>query len=305
MSACAYLPGSWTAVVCERLLALVGPGAEQTTVATLWDVAAAGGGVVEALLELPDEATGAFALVTLSRSGLLHAALRGDVEVSIGTSSGMRSVRADEVTAWTEVTAHDVPEVTLRATGWAGPDVSPLPLVAGVVRADEVRATADLRGAADGRPEAPAALDEHEGLTIVTGDLARIRAGIPPAAPAPSPRLPAPAVARMRLSTGLVVPLDRTVLVGRAPQVGRVTARDLPRLVTVPSPQLDISRTHAEVRQEGEHVVVTDLESLNGVRVTRPGAAPRRLHPGEPTVVARGEVVDLGDGVTFTLEGGA
>jgi len=111
--------------------------------------------------------------------------------------------------------------------------------------------------------------------------------------------------AKTRAATGLVVPLDRTVLVGRAPQVGRVTAKDLPRLVTVPSPQLDISRTHAEVRQEGEHVVVTDLESLNGVRVTRPGTAPRRLHPGEPTVVARGEVVDLGDGVTFTVEGGA
>jgi len=304
MSACAYLPGSWTAVVCERLLALVGPGAGQATVATLWDVAAAGGGVVEALLELPDEASGAFALVTLSRSGLLHAALRGDVEVSIGTSSGMRSVRAGEDSAWTEVTAHDVPAVTLRAAG-CDPDGSPLPLVAGVVRADEVRATADLRGAAGARPVAPASADDHEGLTIVTGDLARIRAGVPPTAPTPAPRLVAPPVARLRLSTGLVVPLDRTVLVGRAPQVGRVTAKDLPRLVTVPSPQLDISRTHAEVRQEGEHVVVTDLESLNGVRVTRPGTAPRRLHPGEPTVVARGEVVDLGDGVTFTVEGGA
>ena len=57
-----------------------------------------------------------------------------------------------------------------------------------------------------------------------------------------------------------------------------------------------------EVRLEGEHVVVTDLESLNGVRVLRPGAPARRLHPGEPTVVAPGETVDLGDGVTFTVD---
>jgi hypothetical protein len=305
MSACAYLPGTWTAVVCERLLALVGPGVGQATVATLWDVAAGDGGVMEALLELPDDAPGAFALVTLSRSGLLHAALRGDVEVLIGTSSGVRAVRPGGDSAWTEVTAHDVPSVTVRAGGGPPPDGSPLPLVGGVVRAHELRATADLRGPHGAPDHTPSVLDEHEGLTIVTGDLARLRAGIPAPPPAPTaPPLAAP-VARLRLSTGLVVPLDRTVLVGRAPQVGRVTASEVPRLVTVPSPTLDVSRTHAEVRQEGEHVVVTDLESLNGVRVARPGTPARRLHPGEPTVVGPSDVVDLGDGVTFTVEPGA
>ena len=299
MSACAYLPGSWTAVVCERLLALVGPDAAQPTVATIWDVAAAGGGVVDALLELPDETRGAFALVTLSGSGLLHAALRGDVEVVIGTAAGMRQVRAGEESAWTEVTAHDVPTVTLRAAGDGACPGDPLPLVGGVVRAAELRVAAGLRGTPP--QEVPPLLDDHE-LTIVTGDLARIRAAVPPVAPAPAPRPAVPVVGRLRLSTGLVVPLDRTVLLGRAPQVGRVTAQDVPRLVTVPSPSQDVSRTHAQVRLEGEHVVVTDLDSLNGVRVGRPGGPPRRLHPGEPTVVAPDEVVDLGDGVTFTVE---
>ncbi|HEY0119171.1 MAG TPA: FHA domain-containing protein [Cellulomonas sp.] len=310
MSACAYLPGTWTAVVCERLLALVGPGAGDRTVAALWDVAARGGGVVEALVELPDDAPGPFALVTLTRSGLLHAALRGDVEVSIATSSGMRSLRAGEESAWTEVTAHDVPAVTLRAVVGAAAAGAPaagsaLPLVGGVVRAAEVRATADLRGAPGALQDTPVCLEDHEGLTIVSGELARIRASVPPVALAPAHAVPSPAPARLVLSTGLVVPLDRTVLMGRAPQVGRVSAHDVPRLVTVPSPQLDISRTHARVRQEGEHVVVTDLDSLNGVRVARAGAPERRLHPGEPTVVAAGEVVDLGDGVTFTVEPGA
>jgi len=72
--------------------------------------------------------------------------------------------------------------------------------------------------------------------------------------------------------------------------------------VTLPSPQQDISRTHAEVRTDGEDVLVTDLHSTNGVLVARPGEQARRLHPGEATVVARGEVVDLGDAVTFTVE---
>lgn len=303
MSACAYLPGAWTAVVCERLLALVGPGVEQATVAALWDVAAADGGVGEALLELPDEAPGPVALVTLSGTGQLHAALRGDVEVLVGSASGMRTVRPGERTSWTQVTGHDVPAVTVRAADEPPPAGGLLPLVGGVVRAHELRATAGLRGGTRAAgPGVPPSLDDHEGLTIVTGDLVRLRAGIRPAAPAPAPAPTPPVVARLRLSTGLVVPLDRTVLVGRAPQVGRVTARELPRLVTVPSPTLDVSRTHAEVRLEGEHVVVTDLESLNGVRVLRPGAPARRLHPGEPTVLAPGETVDLGDGVTFTVD---
>lgn len=149
--------------------------------------------------------------------------------------------------------------------------------------------------------------DDHDGMTILSSDLAQIRDQLPTwsqdAVPGPflAP-VPVPLSARLVLSTGLVVPLDRSVLLGRAPQVARVTNRELPRLVTVPSPNQDISRTHAEVRVDGEHVVVTDLDSTNGVHVSRAGDGVRRLHPGEPSVVATDEVVDLGDGVTFTVE---
>jgi len=111
--------------------------------------------------------------------------------------------------------------------------------------------------------------------------------------------------ARLVLSTGLVVELDRTVLIGRAPVVERVTNRDMPRLVTVPSPEQDISRTHAEVRLDGALVLVTDLHSTNGVQVGRPGEPARALVPGEPTPLGPDEVVDLGDDVTFTVERGA
>ena len=159
----------------------------------------------------------------------------------------------------------------------------------------------------------PASPDDHDGLTILSSDLAQIREQLPAWAAqwpqegqAPgsiaAPTLAVPAEApRLLLSTGVEVTLDRTVLLGRAPQVARVTNRELPRLVAVPSPQQDISRTHAEVRAEGEHVLVTDLHSTNGVHVSRQGEGARRLHPGEPSVVVAGEVVDLGDGVTFTV----
>ncbi|WP_448629153.1 FHA domain-containing protein [Cellulomonas soli] len=81
--------------------------------------------------------------------------------------------------------------------------------------------------------------------------------------------------------------------------------RELPRLVTVPSPQQDISRTHAEVRVDSGDVLVTDLGSTNGVQVLDEHGQTRRLHPGEPSRVAVGETVDLGDGVTFTVERGS
>ena len=159
-------------------------------------------------------------------------------------------------------------------------------------------------------PVGGASLDDHDGLTILSTDLAEIREQLPSWASdeLPGPfRTPAVASppARLVLSTGLVVPLDRAVLLGRAPQVARVTNRELPRLITVPSPQQDISRTHAEVRIEGEHVVVTDLDSTNGIHVSRHGEGARRLHPGEPSVVGVDEVVDLGDGVTFSVERGS
>ncbi|MFS0706443.1 FHA domain-containing protein, partial [Cellulomonas sp. 179-A 9B4 NHS] len=149
--------------------------------------------------------------------------------------------------------------------------------------------------------------DDHDGMTILSSDLARLRDRLPAwthdAVPGPFPTPePTPLPARLVLSTGLVVELDRAVLLGRAPQVSRVTAKELPRLVTVPSPNQDISRTHAEVRLDGDHVVVTDLDSTNGVHVSRPGEGVRRLPAGEPSVVATDEVVDLGDGVTFTVE---
>ena len=155
----------------------------------------------------------------------------------------------------------------------------------------------------------PGAVD-HDGHTVLSSDVPALRRQLPdwagdvPPGPiaVPSPQGPAPG--KIHLSTGLVVALNRTVLLGRAPQVSRVANSDLPRLVTLPSPNQDISRTHAEVRQDGEHVVVTDLRSTNGVLLLREGASPQRLHPGVPTVVEAGVTVDLGDGVSFLVEHG-
>ena len=113
----------------------------------------------------------------------------------------------------------------------------------------------------------------------------------------------APAVGpRIRLSSGQVVALDRTVVIGRRPRATRSSGSTLPHLVAVDSPQQDISRSHLEIRPETDAVVVLDLHTTNGSTLLRPGSDPVRLHPGEQTIVVTGDVIDLGDGVTVAFE---
>ncbi|HWS58037.1 MAG TPA: FHA domain-containing protein, partial [Actinotalea sp.] len=168
----------------------------------------------------------------------------------------------------------------------------------------------DAPPAGSDQPVAPrVASEDHDGLTVLSSDVVALRRQLPawtgnavPALAVPTPRTPPPA--KLLMSSGLTVALNRPVLIGRAPQVTRVASDEIPRLLTVASPNQDISRTHAEVRMDGEDVIVTDLHSTNGVLLLRQGSGPQRLHPGEPTVVEHGVVVDLGEGVTFIVEAG-
>lgn len=160
-----------------------------------------------------------------------------------------------------------------------------------------------------GAPVEPAAsgdlLGDHDGATISAAQARALRGGgsidadsVPP--PLAPPRAPAPG--RIRLSTGQELLLDRTVVIGRRPRSTRVSGTDLPHLVAVDSPQQDISRSHLEVRAEGDAILATDLHTTNGTTLLRAGADPVRLHPGEQTVVVAGDLLDLGDGVTVTIE---
>lgn len=123
---------------------------------------------------------------------------------------------------------------------------------------------------------------------------------IPPQSPQLVTR---PALAVLRTSHGHQVEVDRAVLIGRSPTASRVPREQLPRLLAVPSPSHDISRTHLEVAPDGWRVLVKDLYSTNGTTLVRPGDNAReRLVPGEPVQVAPGWVIDLGDGLTITVE---
>lgn len=106
---------------------------------------------------------------------------------------------------------------------------------------------------------------------------------------------PAPRLHGVRVA-GRDLLLDTPVVVGRRPVAPRVGSGPAPRLVTVPSPRHEVSGAHVDVRQQGDTVVVTDLRSTNGTRVTEPGRVPVVLRQGESLVARAGTIVDIGDG---------
>jgi hypothetical protein len=114
--------------------------------------------------------------------------------------------------------------------------------------------------------------------------------------------VPRPTLGVLRLSTGDVVPLDRTVIMGRNPKPDEANDAERPHVVRLPSPGHDISRTHVEIRLDGWHVLLTDLNSVNGTVVTPPWQEPQRLRPNEAVPIEPGTVVSLADEVTFRYE---
>jgi hypothetical protein len=111
----------------------------------------------------------------------------------------------------------------------------------------------------------------------------------------------APVAAHVRIGANRF-PLDAALYVGRRPSAPRIADPVPPRLVTVPSPRGEVSRTHARIRQVGASVVVTDLRSANGTRVIVPQGAARTLRQGESMVVPIGSAIDLGDGILLAVE---
>jgi hypothetical protein len=103
-------------------------------------------------------------------------------------------------------------------------------------------------------------------------------------------------------STGQRVPVRGPLLIGRSPKVNGAVGDRMPELVSVPSPEQDISRTHVEVRVDGWQVLVVDRDSTNGTTVVLPGRDPQRLRPGEPFPLPVGARVVLAEEVEFTFE---
>ncbi|WP_243063655.1 FHA domain-containing protein [Humibacter sp. RRB41] len=94
--------------------------------------------------------------------------------------------------------------------------------------------------------------------------------------------------------------LDAPIIFGRRP-TGTARGGIPPLLVTVASRDALVSASHVRVERAGRVVVVTDLRSRNGTAVILPGAAPRRLRPGESFAVPGAAEIDIGDGTIIEI----
>lgn len=149
---------------------------------------------------------------------------------------------------------------------------------------------------------------DHDGETMSAEQFAALRARSDAAGGTASP-VPMPAAATaptsapaLVVSTGQRCVLDRSAVVGRKPRVLHATGT-VPNLITVPSPQQDISRSHVELRVDGTDVLAVDLDTMNGTKLLRTGQEPVRLHPNQATLLVHGDRLDLGDGVVLSFEG--
>ncbi len=109
---------------------------------------------------------------------------------------------------------------------------------------------------------------------------------------------PRPALASMVVSTGEVIEVNGTVVVGRAPKEQGEPAQ----LVTVPSPTHLVSRSHLLITTTGWTVLARDLGSSNGTVLVRPGQAPVLIATVLPTPLIVGDLLDIGDGMTLRID---
>jgi pSer/pThr/pTyr-binding forkhead associated (FHA) protein len=100
-------------------------------------------------------------------------------------------------------------------------------------------------------------------------------------------------VLRIRLDDGQDLEVGSSLLIGRNPAA--MTGELVEQLVPVSDPGRSISKTHLQLRREGDGVWVTDRNSTNGSAVTTPDGIQTKLVPGEAVFIRPGSTVQFGD----------
>lgn len=109
-------------------------------------------------------------------------------------------------------------------------------------------------------------------------------------------------------SIALVLPDGRRidapdyVLIGRSPSDPGAPG-SAPELVALSAKLTDISRTHLELRGDGDALLARDLGSMNGTVLARPGHAPQLVPADTPVLVLPGDALILGGSATIEIEG--
>ncbi len=286
--------GGGFGLVVGRFALVVAQDAGLETALRLWDALGAEGAAFEDPLLVIAELGAQFGAERMPDFALVERAATGNIALA---ARGRGFVRVDGVARhgadaepWIE---DEAPHASALSLG-LGPDGDgpALPLGHGLVRTDELAwGTAPVS-----RDHATVSLELSDDDTVL-GALRRRSAPLPADLPDQtvlgSRRSPAPHLGLV-FESGLVIALDaRPVVVGRAP---RVPAGSDARPEPLRSPTRSVSGTHAELRLQGDTLLVTDLDSTNGTVVDAGGAAPLVLRGGAAARLSPGDRVDFGDG---------
>lgn len=330
-----YAAGDWVVLAGPTSLVVLQPLAQEWSamISTLWDEVLASSSMATLATKLAGygiEDMPHFGAFFWTPDGM-RSLVRGAVRV-LDPESGRTLADGTGVQTWAEVGLGDTRRIRIETPATRSGDDGYLPLLVGAVRAstitlDAAAAVSSPQGESQAEAEAvqqsapepepadepvpePADVPEPAVVPPVTeldlmenGDTQLMDS--PPGADTedlPSTELTPleePVVARIILSDGSVYDLDRQMRIGRAP-VGEGDRL----LVTVVSPNQDISRTHVQLTPWEGEVWVTDLHSTNGTMLVRPGAESdrERLPAGDAVPVPLGSLLELGDGVSVLIE---
>ncbi|EMY34336.1 hypothetical protein D477_010306 [Arthrobacter crystallopoietes BAB-32] len=143
-------------------------------------------------------------------------------------------------------------------------------------------------------PEAPASSvpGVSQAGAHADDDLAftRVRTEAAAAAPAPATR---PAGVTIRFDDGREVQVEGSALIGRNPAAAQ--GEDVDQLIDFADMGRSVSKTHLQLRVEGNTVWVGDRNSTNGTAVTGADGVRQQLTPGSPAQALIGDTVHFGD----------
>ena len=119
--------------------------------------------------------------------------------------------------------------------------------------------------------------------------------GAPRSAPRPAAAKPAAGTngshTGLLLDTGQSIPVDRTIVLGRAPSP--VSPGDVP--IPVDDQTRSLSRTHVRISPTASGISIVDMNSANGTRARTPNGRTHTLVPGQPLELPLNSQLLLGE----------
>ena len=119
--------------------------------------------------------------------------------------------------------------------------------------------------------------------------------GAPRSTPRPAAAKPAASAngphTGLLLDTGQSIPVDRTIVLGRAPSP--VSPGDVP--IPVDDQTRSLSRTHVRITPTASGISIVDMNSANGTRARTPNGRTHTLVPGQPLELPLNSQLLLGE----------